>query len=114
MKKRTRQLEFSTKTRERIKQRDNHRCIFCNLGYHMESTTSLGYGIQSIMHYIPRSKGGLGIEQNGALGCQYHHELLDNGNKGLREEMLGIFKGYLMGFYPDWNEEDLIYKKYDF
>ena len=114
MKKRTRQLEFSTKTREVIKHRDRWQCIFCKMGYHMESTTQAGYIIKSIMHYIPRSKGGLGIEQNGAIGCQYHHELLDNGNKGLREEMLGMFRQYLKSHYSDWKEEELIYKKYNF
>lgn len=55
-------------------------------------------------------KGGLGIPQNGALGCQYHHEMLDNGNQGKRKEMLEIFKNYLRHFYPDWNENNLVYK----
>ncbi|MBQ2801709.1 MAG: hypothetical protein IJF03_09975 [Lachnospiraceae bacterium] len=111
MKKSTRAREFSAKTREAIKERDKMSCIFCKMGYHMESTTQAGYIIKSIMHYIPRSKGGLGIEQNGAIGCQYHHELLDNGNKGLRGEMLELFKGYLKEHYQNWNEEELIYKK---
>ena len=37
------------------------------------------------MHIVNKSQGGLGIEQNGVLGCRYHHGLLDNGNKGLRK-----------------------------
>lgn len=113
MKKRTRQLEFSAKTREVIKQRDRGQCIFCGKKYHLEETAEAGYYL-SIMHYIPRSKGGLGIEQNGAIGCQYHHTLMDNGNKGLRNEMLEIYKEYLQSHYPDWNEENLVYKKYNF
>ena len=114
MKKSTRAREFSAKTREVIKERDKMSCIFCKINYHMKSSTQAGYIMKSIMHYIPRSKGGLGIEQNGAIGCQYHHELLDNGNKGLRGEMLELFREYLQEHYPDWNEEDLIYKKYNF
>lgn len=114
MKKSTRAREFSPKTREAIKQRDHNECIFCGLGYHMEDATWFGQNIPNIMHYIPRSQGGLGIEQNGVLGCQYHHDMMDNGNKGLRKEMLLILKGYLTGKYPGWKEEDLIYKKYDF
>ena len=114
MKRSTRAKEFSTKTREVIKERDKTSCIFCKMGYHMKSTTQAGYLMKSIMHYIPRSQGGLGIEQNGAIGCQYHHELLDNGNKGLRGEMLELFKEYLQEHYPNWNEQDLIYKKYNF
>ena len=66
------------------------------------------------MHYIPRSDNGLGIPENGALGCQYHHTMMDNGNEGRREEMLGIFKEYLMNEYKDWNEDDLRYSKWDF
>lgn len=114
MKKSTRVREFPQDVRIEIIQRDNRQCIFCKLNYHMRSTTQMGYDIKDIMHYIPRSRGGLGIEENGAVGCRYHHELLDNGNKGLRGEMLELFKEYLQERYLDWNEEDLIYKKYNF
>ena len=67
-----------------------------------------------IMHFVPKSQMGLGIEENGALGCRYHHSQLDNGKDGLRKEMLGRFEAYLRGIYPDWNKEKLVYKKYDF
>ena len=66
----------------------------------------------TICHYIPRSQGGLGIEQNAAVGCIYHHNLMDNGNKGLRPEMMGIMKEYLKRIYPEWNEEALTYSKW--
>ena len=71
-------------------------------------------GIPDIMHYINKSQGGLGIEKNGVLGCRYHHGLLDNGNLGLRPEMLEIMKEHLMQQYPDWSEDGLVYKKWDF
>lgn len=109
--KQARAREFSSKEREKIKRRDQI-CIFCKLRYHTEHVTWYAQRLTSIMHYIPRSKGGLGIEQNGALGCQVHHDMLDNGHQGRREEMLAIFKKYLQGYYPDWNEDNLIYKKY--
>ena len=102
--------EFPPKVREEIKKRDGG-CIFCKMGYHMAAEA--GY-LHSIMHYIPRSKNGLGIPENGAVGCQYHHTLLDNGNLGLREEMLEIFREYLQAYYPDWNEKELTYSKWDF
>ena len=57
---------------------------------------------------------GLGIPKNGAVGCQYHHEMLDNGNTGRRGEMLEIFREYLMQQYPDWNEQELVYSKWNF
>ena len=65
----------------------------------------------SVMHYIPRSRNGLGIPQNGAIGCQYHHEMLDNGHEGYRKEMLEIFRDYLKSKYTDWDEEKLTYSK---
>lgn len=78
----------------------------------MEQATWYSRSILGIMHYIPRSKNGLGIEQNGAIGCQYHHEMLDNGASGRRQEMLVIFKNYLKAHYDNWNEDDLIYSKW--
>lgn len=61
----------------------------------------------------PDQKNGMGIAKNGALGCQCHHEMLDNGNKGRRAEMLEIFKDYLQRQYPDnWSEDELIYSKW--
>lgn len=80
----------------------------------MEKASWFGKNILSVMHYIPRSKNGLGIAQNGAVGCQYHHEMLDNGNMGRREEMLEMFKEYLQEHYPDWNEDELVYSKWRF
>lgn len=70
--------------------------------------------MKSIMHYIPRSKNGLGIAQNGAVGCQYHHNMLDNGNEGNREEMLAMFRKYLKAHYPNWDEKKLVYSKWSF
>lgn len=104
--------EFSHVAREEIFRRDLGQCIFCKKQYHMEDATWLGKEIFSIMHYIPRSKNGLGIAENGALGCQYHHEMLDNGNKGRRNEMLQIFREHLQSRYPNWNEDMLTYSKW--
>jgi len=64
------------------------------------------------MHYIPKSRGGIGIAENAAIGCRYHHNMLDNGHQGRRGEMMGLFKEYLTSLYPEWNEEDLYYSKW--
>ena len=82
------------------------------MSYKLDSSSDLAYEIKDIMHFIPRSQGGLGIEQNGVLGCRYHHMLLDNGNKGLRDEMLQIMEEHLRMSYQNWNREELIYKKW--
>ena len=94
--------EFSKKARDEIFMRDLGQCIFCRQNYHMEESTWYGRQMLSIMHYIPRSKGGLGIVENGALGCAFHHEMLDNGidlarlnyeeMRQLRSEMQLIFQ----------------------
>ena len=104
--------EFSEEARLEIWQRDRGKCIFCEMGYHMEDTDSFGRSILQIMHYIPRSANGLGIPQNGAIGCQSHHNMLDNGNQGRRQEMLDMFKKRLKDYYSDWSEEDLVYSKW--
>lgn len=75
----------------------------------MERADSYMLGIFETMHYIPRSQGGLGIARNGAIGCKYHHMMLDNSEH--RTEMKEIFKNYLQGMYQDWNEDELVYHK---
>lgn len=106
--------EFSASEREKIYFRDKGQCIFCRMDYHMEKSNWLSLEILSVMHYVPRSKNGLGIAENGAIGCQYHHTMMDNGAEGRREEMLGIMREYLKGFYKEWNEKDLVYDKWRF
>lgn len=111
--KKNQKYQFDQKTRELIYCRDGG-CIFCQRGYYMENKEPLLYLIEDVMHYINKSQGGLGIPQNGAIGCRYHHGLLDNGNQGLREEMLEIFKEHLRQQYPDWNEDELVYHKWNY
>ena len=112
MSKRSNACEFSAKERKKIHLRDNETCIFCRLGYRMSNEA--GIGDLQIAHLVARSHGGLGIEQNGALLCIYHHQMLDNGNQGNRHEMESLFRGYLKSFYPDWDEESLKYNKWGF
>lgn len=109
--KRAKATEFDSRTRELIRQRDRYQCLFCRLGKYGKSECDW---MQDIMHYINRSAGGLGVEQNGVVGCRFHHNLLDNGNKGYRKEMLEDMKEYLQSIYPDWNEEELYYRKENF
>lgn len=112
MHRQTRMHQFTKKEKERIYDRDQGTCIFCALGYHMDCKSPMLYQILDYMHYINKSAGGLGIEQNAAIGCRYHHGLLDNGHLGLRQEMLDIFKKHLQDHYPGWDPEKLVYQKY--
>ena len=109
--KQARAREFNTSSRRIIKERDRNQCIFCQMQYHMEDVTWSGPESLSIMHYIPRSHGGLGIPQNGAQGCVSHHEMLDNGNKGWREDMQQYIETYMRQQYAGWNREKLVYRK---
>lgn len=114
MPKYTKYLQFDKDTIRRIRMRDNYSCIFCQAGYMSENfdPNKMDYIIHDIMHFIPKSHMGLGVEQNGAEGCRYHHMLLDNGNQGVRDEMLVIFEEYLKSKYENWDKDKLVYKKY--
>lgn len=110
----TKSREFTPKHRKAIAERDNNQCIFCNMNYHMEKATWADLQIDGIMHYIPRSQNGLGIEQNGAIGCKWHHRMFDNGSSGRRDEMQILFRQYLQSHYKDWDEKNLTYSKWGF
>ena len=114
MSKYTKYLEFSQKERIAIRERDNYMCIFCQVGYRMPPANEMGKNMQDIMHYIPRSSLGLGIRQNGAVGCRYHHNMMDNGSSGDRKEMLDMFRAYLDVFYPDFPDTERKYDKWSF
>lgn len=113
MKKRTKALQFDSKTKLRIVNRD-HECVFCKMGYATPGAEPLDVYIKDIMHFINKSQGGLGIMENGALGCRYHHHLFDDGNEGMRDQMKQDLEAYLKDLYPEWDKEKLYYKKYPF
>lgn len=108
MSKRSRACEFSQKERTRIYERDVG-CLFCRKNYRMEQADSYLTSIFETMHYIPRSQGGLGIAKNAAVGCKYHHMMLDNSEHTV--EMRRMFQQYLQSMYRDWNEDELVYQK---
>ena len=64
------------------------------------------------MHYIGRAHGGLGVEENGAVGCAKHHSMLDN--SGYHKEMRSMMADYLSGLYPDWDPAKLKDDKWAF
>ncbi len=108
----TRLLQFDKKTQHQIYERDRI-CIFCKISYRMENynPNKLECIIHDVAHYIPKSKLGLGILENGVWCCRYHHHMLDNGKGGHRTEMLKIIADYLKSIYPDWDKDKLVYKK---
>lgn len=111
MNNRTKSLQFDKATKHKIFDRDNG-CIFCKMNYHMDPKVTLAYMIHDPMHVVNKSQGGMGVIENGVDGCRYHHSLLDNGSKGLREEMAQILKDYLVSLYPDWTAKSVTYDKW--
>lgn len=107
MSKRSKACEFSAKTREEIRERDGG-CIFCKIGWKIPLVRMP----TQIMHIVPRSAGGLGVAQNGVVGCIHHHMMLDNGSHGEREHMMNYIEWYMHHKYPGWNKEDLYYDKW--
>lgn len=101
MSKKTKLLEFSKKEREIIYERDNYSCVFCG------STYALG-----VAHYIPRSKSGLGIKENGVLACQTCHYKLDFGTKKERAAFQQALNDYLTNHYGIIDIEKLKYRKW--
>ena len=106
-----RKTEFSAKARKAIHKRDRDQCVFCARGYRMEEVGTWAHAQLQVMHIVPRSQLGMGIEQNGVLGCVYHHTMMDNGNQGCRKEMQRILEERMKRLYPGWSRESVTYKK---
>lgn len=100
MSKRSKATDIPRKVKERVWERDGGQCIICHSPYAMPNA-----------HYIRRSQGGLGIEQNVVTLCLDCHNRFDNGDK--REEFGNIIRDYLKSQYPGWDEKELVYRKWD-
>ena len=97
MHKRTKATAITPKVRRAVEERDDHCCIFCG---------RLGRGEG---HFIKRSQGGLGIEENLVTVCRECHYQMDDGLA--REFYIEKAESYLKGIYPGWDKEALVYKK---
>lgn len=98
MHKRTKALDIPQKVKDAVWERDGHRCILCGSLYAMPNA-----------HYIPRSHGGLGIEQNIVTLCLNCHFRYDNTDE--RIFIAKDIKSYLEEKYGKLDTSKLIYKK---
>lgn len=100
MQKRTKALQISQKTKQTVYERDGGKCVLCG------RWAVVGW---ACAHYIARSHGGLGIEENILTLCPECHRRYDNtaDRTAIRETL----RAYLSNIYPDWNESKLIYRK---
>jgi 5-methylcytosine-specific restriction endonuclease McrA len=67
------------------------------------------YTAFSCAHFIPRSAGGKGVEENVITLCPRCHSMYDQGID--RGTTAAYIEEYLKSKYPHWDKELLIYKK---
>ena len=98
MRKETKAVKIPRNVKEKVWERDGYCCVWC--GYSQADP---------VAHFIPRSHGGLGVEENILTLCTYCHYKYDHTTA--RQEMMEFFRRYLQDKYPDWDEKKLIYRK---
>ena len=101
--KRTKELAIPLDVKRAVAERDGYCCIWC--GCPAPTDNRLAF---SNAHYIARSQGGLGIEQNILTLCPICHREYDTVK---RKEYRPLFRRYLREHYANWREKDLTYEK---
>lgn len=97
--KRAKALAISAAVKKAVYNRDLGACVWCGAPGLPEA------------HYIPRSRGGLGVEENILTLCRRCHDIYDHGTRAERQCMGGEFKRYLSSHYDGWDEDNLIYRR---
>lgn len=113
--KRAKALQIPTAVKRAVAARDEVNgwtcCFWCR-----EPAPSADPLAYSNAHYIARSKGGLGIEQNIITLCPRCHKTFDQPSTDDQVRtsisMKEYIGKYLRDCYPGWCEEDLVYKKW--
>lgn len=98
--KRSKATDIPKKVKDAVFERDGGCCILC------------GKRGMPNAHFISRQRGGLGVERNIVTLCAECHRKYDTGNASEKESCKYIIKEYLVGCYPDFNENDLIFRKW--
>ena len=110
MRKDIRARDFSKKVKIAISERDSIDgwpcCVYCGRPSPMEKPLAF-----SNAHYISRAQLGLGIPENGLTLCPECHRKYDQSTA--RKKMKAFFREYLRSKYPDWNESDLYYRRFE-
>lgn len=100
--KQTKAKDIDIKIKIKVWERDSHCCIFCGKPVKVSYANA---------HFIPRSAGGLGLEENIFTACENCHIEQDNG-LNTNDYDLKV-ENYLKGIYGvNWDKSKLIYKKY--
>ena len=95
---RSKATDISPSVKKSVWERDSGKCIICKDIHAFPEA-----------HYIPRSSGGLGIEENIVSLCRRcHYEYDQTCERGMYRKRI---KAYLQRKYPNWDETKLYYKK---
>lgn len=94
--KRSQATDIPKSVKDKVWQRDEHRCIFCGSSQARPES-----------HIIPRSSGGIGVEQNIITVCRRCHTLMDQSTK--REKMVKSAMHYIENIYGNIDWSDYIY-----
>lgn len=95
----TKLTSISREVKKKVYVRDGGKCIVCGRPGLPEA------------HYIRRSHGGLGIEENIVTMCRECHREFDEGKN--HEAIKAWVEEYLDKFYPDFPNEKRVYSKFD-
>jgi 5-methylcytosine-specific restriction endonuclease McrA len=98
MSKRTKALAIPKEVKARVWERDGGCCVYCGSPL-----------AAPVAHYIARSHGGLGIEENILTLCGACHRRYDQSTD--RRSMREYFREYLQSKYPEWDETKLFYRR---
>ena len=106
---RTKALEIPKTVKETVAERDSFDghpcCLLC--GSPAPVNNRLAF---SNAHFISRSQGGLGVEENIVTLCpNCHINRYDQGAE--REQIREFLRNYLIKHYPEWDESTLVYRK---
>ena len=101
--KRAKALDIPLSVRKKVYERSGGLCETCR-----KYCDDMAY---SNSHYISRGRGGLGIEQNILHQCYDCHYAMDHKGGYEHVRIMRIAKAYLMNYYDDWDEKNLIYRK---
>lgn len=110
MRKRTKALAIPRAVKAAVGERDSVEgrpcCVAC--GAPAPAENPLAY---SNAHYVPRTQGGLGIEENVVTLCPGCHRLYDQStHRGMYRK---IICDYLRARYDNWKESKLTYQKWE-
>lgn len=102
----TKSCDFSEEVKKRIAERDSIDNWPCCIRCGSPAPSFLAY---SNAHFIPRSQGGLGIEENGMTLCPVCHVRFDQSE--FRHDDKVFYEEYLRSHYKNWDKGKLVYRR---